>query len=251
MPPTTTLIPNPTKTVVIQSPLPITTVLSRLDSILHKQASLDIMRKLSTVQTQQELESAVGGVTQGQDFLFFTQFPHHRLLSIHDNNGTSSPSPSKPKPQLFLYTIGNPLLAQRIIRLNPLAAGHIPPRILVAEIQPEDDINGDNKSGTLHPPTPIHPPSTTTDNSNTPLAAIPLNKGTVISYTLPSSVMLQSPFALGVGLRPDHMDWTALRSEVMALDDKLEKLVGRVMSVEEGDWEVKENANAKELTARI
>ena len=55
------------------------------------------------------------------------------------------------KPSALLYTIGNPLIAQMILKYNILAAYNIPPRLLILE--KPDEI------------------------------------GTVVSYYLPSSVM--------------------------------------------------------------
>ena len=37
------------------------------------------------------------------------------------------------KPSALVYTIGNPLIAQKIIKYNVLAAYNIPPRLLILE----------------------------------------------------------------------------------------------------------------------
>ncbi|KAF9058133.1 hypothetical protein BJ165DRAFT_1425858 [Panaeolus papilionaceus] len=222
-----TIIPMHAKTVVVQTNLSISEVIQRMDAAVHKSASLDIMQKLSNVDDQDQLVKSVNEVTEGNDFLYFSQFSHHRLLSIHDGPGSR-------KPPLFLYTIGNPLIAQRIIRLNPLAASHIPLRILIAERHPEnEDYAAPSYDCKVHQHcNPMNHPNANPgqhgpDHTNTAKCA-----GTVVSYTLPSSVMLQSPFAMGVGLMPDKTDLCQLRKEVFALDEKIERLVRRITSVE-------------------
>lgn len=45
----------------------------------------------------------------------------------------SSTGDATAQPAVVVYTIGNPLIAQAILRHNPLAAYSIPPRLLVLE----------------------------------------------------------------------------------------------------------------------
>lgn len=60
----------------------------------------------------------------GNDFLYFMEIQHHKLLKFADGID---------RPRIVVYTIGNPLFAQPIMRYNPLAAYSIPPRLLIIE----------------------------------------------------------------------------------------------------------------------
>ena len=53
------------------------------------------------------------------------EFNFHRLLEEH-TEGVK-------KPSTLVYTIGNPLIAQKIIKNNVFAAYNIPPRLLILE----------------------------------------------------------------------------------------------------------------------
>jgi len=52
------------------------------------------------------------------------EIQHHKLLKFADGID---------RPSIVVYTIGNPLFAQPIMRYNPLAAYSIPLRLLVIE----------------------------------------------------------------------------------------------------------------------
>jgi len=52
------------------------------------------------------------------------EIQHHKLLKLADGID---------KPGIVVYTIGNPLFAQLIMKYNPLAAYNIPPRLLIIE----------------------------------------------------------------------------------------------------------------------
>jgi len=134
-----TVTPFIASLVQFNTTLPFAEVIARLDVEVNKVASGGA--KIRLVKNQQELESLVEE-TVGTDFLYFTEFSHHKLLKLADGID---------RPGIVVYTIGNPLFGQPIMRCNPLAAFNIPPRLLVI----------DKPDGT----------------------------GTTVSYHLPSSVM--------------------------------------------------------------
>lgn len=55
---------------------------------------------------------------------YFWEIPHNKLLKFADGID---------KPGIVVYTFGNPLVAQAILKFNPLAAYSIPPRLLILE----------------------------------------------------------------------------------------------------------------------
>ena len=57
-------------------------------------------------------------------FRYFMEVKQHRLLEYMDG---------VKKPSALLYTIGNPLIAQMILKYNVLAAYNIPLRLLILE----------------------------------------------------------------------------------------------------------------------
>jgi len=118
-----TVTPFTAKLVKFDTTVPFAEVISRLDVEVNKAGSQDIMAKLRMVQSQQEFMSIVDR-TAGNDFLYFMEIPHHKLLKFADGIE---------KPGIIAYTFGNPLVAQAILKYNPLAAYSIPPRLLILE----------------------------------------------------------------------------------------------------------------------
>ena len=55
---------------------------------------------------------------------YFLELNHHRWLSVYEG---------KPHPAIVVYTIGNPLIAQTIIKHDTRAALNIPLRLLIVE----------------------------------------------------------------------------------------------------------------------
>jgi uncharacterized protein (DUF302 family) len=55
---------------------------------------------------------------------YFVDLRHHVWLDVYHNTTT---------PQVSIYTIGNPLIAQDILKHDLRAGLHIPPRLLVLE----------------------------------------------------------------------------------------------------------------------
>ncbi|KAF9058121.1 hypothetical protein BJ165DRAFT_1521432 [Panaeolus papilionaceus] len=113
--------------VIYESPLPTAQVLARLDEALNRKEAEGIIKVVTQeLKTQQELEEKIAGITKGgRDIMYMSSTPLHSLTTLR----TSNPSP----PLIINYLLGNPLYAQRIIKLNPLAGANIPPRLVVVE----------------------------------------------------------------------------------------------------------------------
>ncbi|KAF8974278.1 hypothetical protein BDZ97DRAFT_1772800 [Flammula alnicola] len=111
------------KLVKFETAVPFAEVISRLDVEVNKAGSSDIMATLRKVKNQEEFASVVGKTAE-KDFLYFMEIPHHKLLKFVDGID---------KPGIIVYTIGNPLIAQEMLKYNPLAAYSIPPRLLIIE----------------------------------------------------------------------------------------------------------------------
>ncbi|PPR05647.1 hypothetical protein CVT24_002873 [Panaeolus cyanescens] len=120
--------------VVFETPLPTATVLAHLDKELHRDEVHGIIDTVTKeLKSQEEFEAKIGSITNGGgDIIYMNSIPMHSLTTLR----TGNPSP----PLIVHYMLGNPLYAQRIIKLNPLAGASIPPRLVVAE--------NEDKSGT-------------------------------------------------------------------------------------------------------
>ncbi|KAJ3506047.1 hypothetical protein NLJ89_g7098 [Agrocybe chaxingu] len=105
-------------------------VTARLEAEVSKSASQNIISRIQEVGHQNELVSLVNSVTKGKDFLYFMQIPYSGVMELLEGIK---------KPTVVVYTIGNPLFAQQIMKYNPFAAYSIPPRFLVLE---KPDVSG-------------------------------------------------------------------------------------------------------------
>jgi uncharacterized protein (DUF302 family) len=125
--------------------LPYDDVIARLQSqMINKDVSTQIITRFREARTQEDVEEIVGDTTRGLDFLYvrvyqfgsrfspmflpnryFGEFKHHKLLDIYRGVDDT--------PKAVVYTIGNPLIAQTILRHDIRAALEIPPRLLILE----------------------------------------------------------------------------------------------------------------------
>ncbi|XP_006460052.1 hypothetical protein AGABI2DRAFT_68010 [Agaricus bisporus var. bisporus H97] len=113
------------KLVTFNTPLSFTQVISRLDEAVNKQGSANILAEMRNAKTRAEIDQVVESITGlTNDFLYFVDMRHNRWLDIYHATTT---------PQVSIYTIGNPLFAQAILKHDLRAALHIPPRLLVLE----------------------------------------------------------------------------------------------------------------------
>ncbi|KAF9452497.1 hypothetical protein P691DRAFT_794919 [Macrolepiota fuliginosa MF-IS2] len=114
------------KIVTFDTPLPYTEVIARLDEAVNKQGSADILIKLRGAKSREEIEQVIDAITGvANDFLYFMDLKHHPWLNTYTQTTNT--------PATVLYTIGNPLIAQGILRHDLRAALHIPPRLLILE----------------------------------------------------------------------------------------------------------------------
>ncbi|KAL9712664.1 hypothetical protein Ac2012v2_003901 [Leucoagaricus gongylophorus] len=114
------------KLITFNTSLPYTNVISRLDEAVNKQGSTAIMFKLKDAQSREEIDEIVNTITKLEnDFLYFLDLRHHPWLNTYHRIKTT--------PCTVLYTVGNPLIAQAILRYDLRAGLYIPPRLLVQE----------------------------------------------------------------------------------------------------------------------
>ena len=132
------------KLITFNTSLPYTNVISRLDEAVNKQGSTAIMFKLKDAQSREEIDEIVNTITKLEnDFLSvnsisFPPFPIPRagilyFLDIRHHPWLNTYHRIKTTPCTVLYTIGNPLIAQAILRYDLRARLYIPPRLLVQE----------------------------------------------------------------------------------------------------------------------
>ncbi|KAF9534868.1 hypothetical protein CPB83DRAFT_843072 [Crepidotus variabilis] len=122
-----TVTPFTSQLVQFATSLSFAEVVSRLEKEINKEGSGNILERIFATKSTDptELEGLVAQVTGGRNFLYFHQIEFSTLLQRF-NGG-------KPQPRCAVYTIGNPLFAQAILKRNRQAAYHIPPRLLITE----------------------------------------------------------------------------------------------------------------------
>ncbi|KXN83682.1 hypothetical protein AN958_00823 [Leucoagaricus sp. SymC.cos] len=114
------------KLITFDTSLSYAEVVARLDEAVNKQDSGGILLKLRNAKSREEIEEIIDTITGLEnDFLYFLDIRHHPWLNTYYQT-TSTPS-------TVLYTIGNPLIAQTILRHDLRAGLYIPPRLLVQE----------------------------------------------------------------------------------------------------------------------
>ncbi|KAF8655263.1 hypothetical protein AX16_003164 [Volvariella volvacea WC 439] len=111
--------------ITVDTPVPVTEVVARLEREVNKQGSAGFMLRLKEARTRDEIKDIVNSITNGSDFLYFQDFPHSNWLNVF--SGVTD------TPYTSTYVIGNPVVAQTIMRHDLRAALHIPPRLLVRE----------------------------------------------------------------------------------------------------------------------
>jgi len=119
-----TVIPFTAKLIKFDTAVPFAQVISRLNIAVNKEGSGNIMAKIKLVDTQDEFSAVINDTIGDSGFLYFMEVKQHRLLEYTDG---------VKKPSALLYTIGNPLIAQMILKYNIFAAYNIPLRLLILE----------------------------------------------------------------------------------------------------------------------
>ncbi|KAF9000220.1 hypothetical protein BDQ17DRAFT_1327798 [Cyathus striatus] len=110
--------------VTFDTDLPFSEVISRLDREINKPETGNFLTQLASATTREEIINAVNSIKGPSDFLFFGELKHHQWLSIYDGIK---------RPAAVNYMIGNPLIAETILRHDMRAALFIPPRLTVLE----------------------------------------------------------------------------------------------------------------------
>ncbi|KAG5646587.1 hypothetical protein DXG03_002891 [Asterophora parasitica] len=119
-----TITPFTAQLVTYETTLPFKDVIARLDAEVNKTGSLGFMSRLRTAASKADIVGLVNGITDDRDFLYFLEINHHGWLSTYQ--GTHN-------PPAVIYTIGNPLIAETILRHDIRTGLNIPPRLMVIE----------------------------------------------------------------------------------------------------------------------
>ncbi|THH30020.1 hypothetical protein EUX98_g4176 [Antrodiella citrinella] len=115
--------------VALTSKKSIKDVLAALDVEVNKEGGrANTLRIIANAQTKEELEAGMDELTKGGklDFVLFATFSHSRWLAIYLG---------REFPETHVYIIGNPLIAQTMLQHDIAAGLHIPPKLLVTEIE--------------------------------------------------------------------------------------------------------------------
>ncbi|KAK7470714.1 hypothetical protein VKT23_002136 [Stygiomarasmius scandens] len=116
-----TITPFTAQLVTFESDLPFAQVCERLEFEVNKSTSAGIFPALASAKSKEDIEEAVNKITGGNDFAYFLQIRHDGWLKLYDEN----------TPPAIVYTIGNPVIAQTMLRHDLRGAYNIPPRVLV------------------------------------------------------------------------------------------------------------------------
>ncbi|TFK75963.1 hypothetical protein BDN72DRAFT_831397 [Pluteus cervinus] len=117
--------------VTVETSVSVDEVISRLETQTNKTGSQSLLPKVRTATTREEIENIVKTITGDRDFLYFTQYDHGSWMNIYNSNVNG--------PKAIVFVIGNPLIAQGIMRHDLRSALNIPPRLLILE---KDDHSG-------------------------------------------------------------------------------------------------------------
>ncbi|KZT21858.1 hypothetical protein NEOLEDRAFT_1072748 [Neolentinus lepideus HHB14362 ss-1] len=111
--------------VTYETDVPVSEVLARLDKALNRANSAGLLQKFINTTSKEELESTIHGQTDNgvRDFMFIGQIRHEGWLNAYFDTDTY--------PPISVYTLGNPLIAQTMIRHDTIAAYYVPPKIFV------------------------------------------------------------------------------------------------------------------------
>ncbi|OBZ76633.1 hypothetical protein A0H81_03098 [Grifola frondosa] len=84
-----------------------------------------LFKVMATSTTRKELEEGLNAIANGRDFMYFADNAHHRWLDTYLG--------AKGTPVTYVYTIGNPLIAQTMLRHDLTAGLNVPVKILILE----------------------------------------------------------------------------------------------------------------------
>ncbi|KAI0719749.1 hypothetical protein C8T65DRAFT_568658 [Cerioporus squamosus] len=121
-----TVVEYGTRRITYETPLPIRDVLAKLDTEINKWGGgPPVFRLLREAKNKAELEEGFNALTQGRTFVYFAETAYHPFLNAYF--GTTH------TPQTYLYVLGNPLIAQTMLKHDLTGALHIPPSVLITE----------------------------------------------------------------------------------------------------------------------
>ncbi|KAJ2931683.1 hypothetical protein H1R20_g5427, partial [Candolleomyces eurysporus] len=105
-------------------------VQERLEEKIHKSESIstNVLAKIRQAQTADEIVQSIQNVTQGDDFMYFTEYVHTMWIRTLTGNSRV--------PATVAYTFGNPLIARYIFQEDITAATFIPLRLIIKEVNP-------------------------------------------------------------------------------------------------------------------
>ncbi|KAI0057559.1 hypothetical protein BV25DRAFT_1830967 [Artomyces pyxidatus] len=108
--------------ITYDSELPITDVLARLDGFVHRDKSEGVaLSAVLQAKTKDELVRSINAITDG--FMLFGTLQHSRWLKVYFE--------TEAIPGVFVYTIGNPLIAQTMLKHSLLAGLYVPPKLII------------------------------------------------------------------------------------------------------------------------
>ncbi|KAJ7579014.1 hypothetical protein C8J56DRAFT_1030450 [Mycena floridula] len=151
-----TITPFQAKLVTIEYDLPFDVICARLDKETNKEGTAGLPSTLKNAESKEHVVEGVNKLAEGRDFLHFFQINHSWMKHFHNK-----------MPKTVVYTIGNPLIGESIMKHDIRAAYNIPPRLLVLESE-----DGDKTSVIYHLPSSV---IVLGDNSELKTAALALD----------------------------------------------------------------------------
>ncbi|KAJ7578381.1 hypothetical protein C8J56DRAFT_967800 [Mycena floridula] len=122
-----TITPFQAKLVTVEYDLPFDVICKRLDRETNKDGGSGIIPTLKNAESKTDVVDGVNKLAEGRDFIQFFQLNHSWMKHFHHK-----------VPKTVVYTIGNPLIAETMMKHDLRAAYNIPPRLLVLENEGED-----------------------------------------------------------------------------------------------------------------
>ncbi|KAJ7667963.1 hypothetical protein DFH06DRAFT_1184073, partial [Mycena polygramma] len=116
-----TVISHTLQIVTFSTALPFAQVISRLDEQIAK-GKAPGAAGLRRATSKEELEVTVNELVGPSGFLYFNEYNHGSWLQLFSSS-----------PQVIVYVLGNPLIAQTMLQYDLRGAYNIPPRLLVLE----------------------------------------------------------------------------------------------------------------------
>ncbi|KAJ6539285.1 hypothetical protein B0H19DRAFT_1178180 [Mycena capillaripes] len=115
---TKTVTSHTLQLVTFSTTIPFSQVISRLD----KQIGKGNPGSIGGATTKEQLQTLVDNKVGPSGFLYFNEFNHGNWLQLFSSS-----------PQVVVYVLGNPIIAQTMLQYDLRGAYNIPPRLLVLE----------------------------------------------------------------------------------------------------------------------